>query len=101
MIKGIGKETNITPVQAKMIVENELSAADFAILKEMVNELTDFGLRAGGRCTCPKCHSTDAAFIALVDDKFFRPTVGDIRKGRDDRHFWPAENRSGSETATV
>lgn len=101
MIKGVGKETGVTPVQAKMIVENELSSADFAILKELVNELTDYGLRAGGKCTCPRCKSNDAAFIALVDDRFFRPTVGDIRRGRDDRRQWQAPNLSADTTATV
>ncbi len=101
MIKQVGTEKNITPVQAKMIIENELSAADYTILKDLVNDLTDYGLRAGGRCTCPKCHSENAAFIALVDDRFFRPTVGDIRTGRDDRHWWPAENISTSETTAV
>ncbi len=101
MIKGIGSEKHITPVQAKMIVENELSAADYAILKETINTLTDYGLRAGGRCMCPKCHADNAAFIALVDDRFFRATVGDIRAGRDDRHFWPAEDISRSETTAV
>ena len=101
MIKSIGTDKNITPVQAKMTVENELSTADYAILKEVVSDLTDYGLRAGGRCTCPKCKSQDAAFIALVDDRFFRPTVGDIREGRNDRHWWPAEDISRSETTAV
>lgn len=101
MIKSVGKDANITPVQAKMIIENELSPADFAVLKEMVGQLTDYGLRAGGRCQCPKCHSNNAAFIALVDDRFFRPSVGDIREGRNDRHQWPAPDISTSETATV
>ena len=101
MIKSVGSEKNITPVQAKMIVENQLSSADYIILKYTISNLTDYGLRAGGRCTCPQCKSTNAAFIALVDDRFFRATVGDIRAGRDDRHFWPAENISTSETATI
>ena len=101
MIKQIGKETNITPVQAKMMIENELSTADYAVLKEIVNEITDYGLRAGGRCQCPRCKSDKAAFIALVDDRFFRPTVGDIRTGRDDRRQWPAEIISASETTDV
>lgn len=101
MIKSIGKETNVTPVQAKMLVENELSPADYQVLKEMVGELTDYGLRAGGRCQCPKCKSKNAAFIALVDDRFFRATMGDIREGRNDRRQWPAEILSGSETTAV
>ena len=101
MIKKIGKEENLTPVQAKMLVENELSTADFAVLKELVSTLTDYGLRAGGKCKCPKCKSESAAFIALVDDRFFRATVGDIRAGKDDRHQWPAENLPASETAAV
>lgn len=101
MIKQIGNEKNITPVQAKMLIENELSPADYQLLKEMVGQLTDYGLRAGGRCQCPKCKSNGAAFLALVDDRFFRATVGDLREGRNDRHQWPAEILSGSETTDV
>ena len=34
---------------------------------------------------CPKCKSKNASFIALVDDRFFRPTMGDLRAWKADR----------------
>lgn len=99
-IHKIGNQADITPVTAKLAVE-KLSPADYTILKQEVAELTDFGLRAGGHTVCPVCKSKGAAFFALADDKFFRPTVGDIRKGRDDRNLGWLKNTAGSETETV
>lgn len=84
-ITSMGSQKDITPVSAKIEIEQNMSPADYAVLASVSQELTDFGLRGGGRCQCPQCHSNDAAFIAIADDKFFRPTVGDIRKGRDYR----------------
>lgn len=101
MITSIGKDKDISPVNAKLLIEKNLSPADYSVLKDRVDELTDFGLRAGGRCTCPSCGDTDAAFAAFVDDRFFRATVGDIRRGRDDRHTWGTKDVPGSETTTV
>ena len=85
MISSIGSSSTMTPVEIKLAIQNEMSSADFIILKSKISELTDYGLRAGGVATCPKCGSTSAAFIALVDDRFFRPTLGDLRKWRDSR----------------
>lgn len=85
MIKSIGDDSGLTPIQVKLTIDDKISPADYIILKDEVNKLTDYGLRAGGTCTCPKCHSTEAAFIALMDDKFFRPTVGDLREWRNDK----------------
>ena len=50
----------------KFTIQNQLSSADFFILKETATDLTDYGLRAGGKTTCPKCGSKNAAYIALV-----------------------------------
>lgn len=100
MITQIGNEKGITPVQAKMTIEKEMSSADYKIFLELVSELTDYGLRAAGMCECPQCHS-QSIFIALADDKFFRPTLGDLRAGRNDRSARGAKNIPASETATV
>ena len=96
MIKSIKGQSNLTSPAIKFTIQNELSSADFHILKTVATELTDYGLRAGGKTVCPKCHSQEAAFVALVDDRFFRPTLGDLRAWKADRN---AEKRSGSENA--
>lgn len=84
-ITSVGTKKDINPVEAKILLSQRLSDADYKILKNKAAELTDFGLRAAGTTICPKCHKPHAAFLALVDDKFFRPTMGDLRKWRDDR----------------
>ena len=48
------------------------------LVKQFIDDLTDYGLRGGGYCQCPRCHSNNAAFVALADDRFFRPTVGNL-----------------------
>lgn len=101
MISAIGNKDKLTPVEIRMTFTNKLSDADYRILKDVVTQLTDYGLRAGGRCSCPKCGNNEAAFLALVDDRFFRPTLGDLRKWKDDRRKRDAENVSGSKKATV
>ena len=85
MIKSIKGEKNMTAADIKFKIQNNLSDADFKILKAVVNDLTDYGLRAGGTTVCPKCGSGEAAFIALVDDRFFRPTLGNLRSWKADR----------------
>lgn len=85
MITSIKGKSNYTPLEIKMRVLNEMSSADYMILRSVVQDLTDYGLRAGGSCACPKCNDPNAAYIALVDDRFFRPTLGDLRQWRDDR----------------
>lgn len=80
MIKKIGNKQNFTPIDVKTYLLNNMSSADYEILKEMVNENDNYGLQITGRITCPTCHSKDAYFIALQRDKFFRPSVGDIRE---------------------
>lgn len=86
MVKSVGNNNKMTSLEIKYAIQNRLSSADFFVLKSRVNELTDYGLRAGGKVMCPKCHSREAAFVALVDDRFFRPTVGDLRSWKADRN---------------
>jgi len=100
MMKSSGGKS-LNPVTAKMIIENELSPADYIILKDRVNELTDFGLRAAGKVKCPVCGSTEAVYIALVDDRFFRPTLGALKQWRDDRSSRRDEDISGSAAEAV
>ena len=94
MIKSFKGESNLSPVDVKDRITTQLIDADFKILTEVVKELTNYGLRAGGSTVCPKCHSGEATFIALVDDRFFRPTLGDLRAWKADRR---AEGSSGSD----
>ena len=85
MIKSVKGNSSVTPADAKMLIQGKLTDADFKILKSIANELTDYGLRAGGKTVCPKCGSKEAAYMALVDDRFFRPTVGNLRAWKADR----------------
>ena len=85
MITSMKGKSGFTPIEVKMKILNELSAADYLILRQVVSDLTDYGLRAGGHCTCPKCGDSNAAFLALVDDRFFRPSLGDLREWKNDR----------------
>ncbi|MCM1226440.1 MAG: hypothetical protein NC320_03315 [Clostridium sp.] len=101
MITSIKGKSNLNPVEIKLIIQNELSSADYILLKDKVTELTNYGLRAGGTAQCPKCRSLEASFIALTDDRFFRPTVGDLRKWRDDRNSGKAKDIPGIKTAAV
>ena len=85
MITSIKGKSGLTPVEVKLMIQKDLSPADYLVLKERVDELSDYGLRAGGLAQCPKCGSKEAAFIALVDDRYFRPTVGNLREWKHDR----------------
>lgn len=87
MVKSFKGNSKITPIDLKMAIQNgTISAADFILLKEAAKELTDYGLRAGGNTICPKCKSKSAAYVALVDDRFFRPTLGDLRTWKANRN---------------
>lgn len=101
MISSVGNDEGITPVQAKIIIQDKMSPADYAILKEEIHERINFGLRAGGSCTCPKCGNPEASFIAIQDDRFFRPTLGDLRKWRDDRNSGEGDSVQRRKKATV
>lgn len=101
MITAIKNKKNLTPVEAKLTIQQNLSSADYKVLKGRIAELVDFGLRAGGHAQCPKCGNQHAAFIALIDDRFFRPTLGDLREWKHNRSSGEAEDLSGSTAATV
>jgi len=98
MVKSIKGDSTIPTPNVKFTIQNTLTSADYIILKSRANELTDYGLRAGGSAVCPKCHSTHGGFVALVDDRFFRPTLGDLRSWKADRD---AEVANKSTTGTV
>ena len=85
-ISSIGNRKDLTPVDTKLMILNNLSSADYTILRAKVTELTDYGLRAGGSTVCPNCKNEYASFIALMDDKFFRPTLGDLREWKHSRN---------------
>ena len=101
MVSSIRGKKDMTPLEIKMKIQNEFSSADYIILKSRVRELADYGLRAAGTAQCPKCASKEAAFLALMDDRFFRPTLGDLRKWKDDRSSRASKDVSGSKTSTV
>jgi len=100
-ISSMGMDAHSTPISAKLEIEKNMSPADYKVLRSRVQELTDYGLRGGGRCQCPQCKSNNAAFIALADDRFFRPTVGDLRKGRDDRSLRGVKDPTGNKAEAV
>ena len=85
MIKEFNGVKGLTPVEVKLKIAKELSPADYVVLKDEITRLTDFGMRAGGSAQCPRCGHKEAVFIALTDDRFFRTTVDNLRKWRDDR----------------
>lgn len=100
MITSINGNANLTPVEIKLLIQKELSAADYVVIKDKIRELTNYGLRAGGVTQCPKCHGK-GSFIALNDDKFFRPTLGDLRQWKHDRSGRSAKDVSRSKTTSV
>ena len=99
-ITSIGHDKAVTPMEAKTTIEKKMSRGDSLILLDQSKELTNYGLRAGGSTTCPRCGG-NATFIALVDDRFLRPTVGDLKAGRNDRRARFEEEPARSETAAV
>lgn len=101
MITSISGKTTMTPVEIRLFIEKELSPADYFILKGVVNELTDYGLRAGGTTRCPKCGNDDAAFLALSDDRFFRLPLSALRQWKLDRSQRKEDIISGSKTKKV
>ena len=85
MIRQVGTQSNMTPLDAKMFINNKLEPADYMILKSMISEVTDYGLRGGGRTTCPKCQSKEGTFIAYINARYFRPTLDDLKEWKLDR----------------
>jgi len=92
MIHAIGQNKGLTSMEVYQTIQNKFSPADYKILKEVARELTDYGLRVGGNCTCPKCGSEEAGFFALQDDKFFRPTLGDLREWKRSKNSKPTDD---------
>ena len=85
MVSDIGGLGSLNPFEVKLRIQKEMTPADFIILKRKVSELTDYGLRAGGTAQCPKCHSKNAAFVAFISDRWFRPTLDNLRRWKLDR----------------
>ena len=103
-ITAIGNRKGMTPMEIKAYLLRNLKVADYRILKEVMNDLTNYGLRIAGRTKCPNCHSDRGTFIALTDDKFFRPTLGDLRNWKRDRLSESTggdENASGDKTEDI
>ena len=101
MVTAVGTKKNLSPIDARTLIQSRLTPADYMILENATSEYADFGLRAGGATTCPKCGSRDATFLALVNDKFFRPTMGDLRRWRDDRRAGGEKDTASSKTGSV
>lgn len=101
MITSMGEDKNLTPVDVNMLIKSKLSSADYIVLKNRVAELTDYGLRAGGECKCPRCGSNDAAFMALIDERFFRPTLDDLREWKRSRNKRRDEDVHGTSAKDV
>lgn len=85
MVTSIDTNTKVTPIDVMYQIEHEMSAADYVILKELAKEYTNYGLVSGGTTVCPNCESTSASFFVSIDDRFFRPTLGDIREWKNSR----------------
>lgn len=101
MITSIGNKDKMNPVETKLVLQNNLSSADYIMLKDAMNNLSEYGLHVSGTAQCPKCGSKKARFFALVDDRFFRPTVGNLRRWKLDRNSGQDANAAGSPTKAV
>ena len=100
-IRTMGTDHAMNPVEVRLKLEKDITSADYIIIKEMSDELRDYGLRAGGRTTCPKCGNTNATFIAMIDDRYFRPTLGDLRSWKTDKNRERVEKSIRSKTKNV
>lgn len=99
-ISSVKGNDHLNPVEVKLMVQNELSPADYIILKTRAAQLADYGLRAGGSCQCPKCKGR-GTFVALVNDRFFRPTLGDLREWKHSKHQRKDDDVPSSTKANV
>ena len=100
-ITSIGTEQSLSPIDVQWKVTHEFSPADYIILSNCIHDLTDYGLRSGGHCGCPKCQGNNASFLVLVDDRFFRPTLGDLRNWKRDRNSRRVEDVLRDKTNNV
>lgn len=101
MITSIGTKTSVSPIEARMIIQNSFSAADYILLRDAINEMTNYGLRAGGSAKCPKCGSIEAGFVAISDDRFFRPSVGDLKQWKADKRKRQDDDGTGRKKKSV
>lgn len=101
MIRAIGTNATVNPIEVLRIIKNEMSPADYRILKAVAASLTDYGLRASGIAQCPKCHSKKAKYLAFMDDKFFRPTLGDLKQWRTDCNSGKTKDGAGDKAKAV
>lgn len=101
MISDINGNTTLTPPEKKIIIQKDMISADYIILSDTVREIGDYGLRAGGFTQCPKCSNPNAGFIALVDDRFFRPSLGALRRWKNDRSSGKTKDVPTGKAATV
>lgn len=85
MIKQVGTQENMTPFDTLTFINKKLEPADYIILKSVVQDSVDFGLRGGGKTKCPKCGSEEGAFVAYINARYFRPTLGDLKAWKLDR----------------
>lgn len=100
-ITSLGTEKGLTPLDVRMKLSKDFSPADYVLLKQEVQQLTDYGLRAAGTTVCPRCQKQTATFLAFSDDKFFRPTMGDIREWAKHRSERSDENTKRSKKEDV
>lgn len=100
MITSIGGQ-KMDPVSIRLTLQREMESADYIILQERISELEDYGLRGGGTIPCPKCGNREGAFIAFLDERFFRPSVDCLRKWRNDRSKREDKNVSGAKNSEV
>ena len=100
-IRTMGTDHALNPVEVRLKIEKEITAADYVILKDLSDKLRDYGLRAGGKTTCPKCGSTNATFLAMIDDRYFRPTLVDLRSWKADKNRKRVEESTRSKTKNV
>lgn len=100
MITSIGGQ-KMDPVSIRMRLQKDLEPADYIILNELASNLTDYGLRAGGSIVCPKCHNENAAFVAFIDERFFRPSMDLLRRWGQDRNRRKMEDVSRAQNTEV
>ena len=100
-IKSLGTKQNCTPVDVLTAIKHDFSPADYIILKNTARQMSDYGLRAGGTTQCPACRSMNAKFIALADDRFFRPSMGNLKQWKLDKSKRRDEDAAGNKTAAV
>lgn len=101
MVNEIAGTAGLTPIEVKIKIQSDFTPSDYIIMERVAGKLTDYGLRAGGSTRCPKCGNKEAAFFAFVDDRYFRPTLDNLRAWKADRDGRKESNTAGSKTKDV